>query len=137
MPSTSMRMVTSMNGMAACLRVITLSPGASDAGRGASYCCRPAGTSSESTEAVPGAMMRTMTEWLETARAELNRLELPGWLIYDFRGLNRIAGRFLRLGPGMLTRRVFLYVPAEGRPTLLVHAIERGSLPADLPVDVR
>src|SRR5690625_3361902 len=104
---------------------------------GASYCCRPAGTSSESTEAVPGAMMRTMTEWLETARAELNRLELPGWLIYDFRGLNRIAGPFLRLGPGMLTRRVFLFVPAEGRPTLLVHAIERGSLPADLPVDVR
>lgn len=81
--------------------------------------------------------MRTMTEWLETARAELNRLELPGWLIYDFRGLNRIAGRFLRLGPGMLTRRVFLFVPAQGRPTLLVHAIERGSLPADLPVDVR
>lgn len=78
-----------------------------------------------------------MTEWLETAQAELVRLELPGWLIYDFRGLNRIARRFLKLGPGMLTRRVFLYVPAAGEPVLLVHAIEAGSLDPALPVTVR
>lgn len=82
-------------------------------------------------------MMRAMTEWILAAQAELRRLELPGWLLYDFKGLNRIASRFLKLGPGMLTRRVFLYVPAEGRPVLLVHAIEQGSLSPDLPVDVR
>src|SRR5690606_17637796 len=33
------------------------------------------------------------------------------------------------------SRRVLLYVPAAGRPTLAVHAIERGSLKADLPVE--
>ncbi len=78
-----------------------------------------------------------MTEWIASAQEEMRRLGLPGWLIYDFRGLNRIARDFLKLGPGMLTRRVFLYVPASGRPQLLVHAIEKGSLAADLPVTVR
>src|SRR5690625_1896481 len=78
-----------------------------------------------------------MTNWLAVAQAELGRLGLPGWLIYDFRGLNGVAQRFLKLGPGMLTRRVFLFVPAEGRPVLLVHAIEAGSLDPDLPVLVR
>lgn len=81
-------------------------------------------------------MMRRMTDWINVAQAELGRLGLQGWLIYDFRGLNRIAGRFLKLGPGMLSRRVFLYVPAEGRPRLLVHAIEKGSLDAGLPYEV-
>lgn len=81
--------------------------------------------------------MRSMTDWLTAAQTELKRLELPGWLIYDFRGLNRIAQRFLKLGPGMLTRRVFLFVPQAGRPTLLVHSIERGSLARDLPCEVR
>jgi Xaa-Pro aminopeptidase len=74
--------------------------------------------------------------WIPTAQSELQRLELDGWLIYDFRGLNRIARRFLQVGPGMLTRRVFLFVPARGEPTLLVHSIERGSL-HDLPFAVR
>jgi Xaa-Pro aminopeptidase len=73
--------------------------------------------------------------WLTTAQSELQRLELDGWLIYDFRGLNRIARRFLQIGPGMLTRRVFLFVPARGEATLLVHSIERGSL-YDLPLQV-
>lgn len=81
--------------------------------------------------------MRVMTEWLPAAQAELDRLGLPGWLIYDFRGLNPLAARFLKLGPGMLTRRVFLFVPASGRPVLLVHAIEAGSLSRDLPAEVR
>ena len=82
-------------------------------------------------------MMRGMSEWVATAQSELRRLELPGWLIYDFRGLNRIARNFLHLGPGMLSRRVFLFVPASGRPVLLVHAIEKGSLSPDLPFEVR
>ena len=81
--------------------------------------------------------MRNMKNWLAVAQAELGRLGLPGWLIYDFRGLNPIAQRFLTLGPGMLTRRVFLFVPAEGEPVLLVHAIEAGSLDRDLPLTVR
>lgn len=70
-------------------------------------------------------------DWIETAQQELRRQGLAGWLIYDFRGSNTLARRFLGFG-GLITRRIFLLVPVEGRATLLVHAIERGSLP-ELP----
>ncbi|MEX2534640.1 MAG: Xaa-Pro peptidase family protein [Trueperaceae bacterium] len=72
--------------------------------------------------------------WIETAQDELRKQGLAAWLLYDFRGSNPIAKRFLALG-GLITRRVFLLVPTEGTPTLLVHAIERGSLP-ELPYGV-
>jgi Xaa-Pro aminopeptidase len=75
-------------------------------------------------------------EWISTAQRELKRQRLAGWLIYDFRGSNPLAKRFLSLGPGMLSRRLFLFVPPEGRPVLLVHAIEKGSLEG-LPFEVR
>ncbi|CAN5880662.1 M24 family metallopeptidase [soil metagenome] len=74
--------------------------------------------------------------WIETAQTELRKQNLAGWLLYDFRGSNPVAKRFLELGGGLLSRRVFLYVPATGTPTLLLHAIERGSLP-ELPFEVR
>ncbi|HEX7004952.1 MAG TPA: Xaa-Pro peptidase family protein [Trueperaceae bacterium] len=73
-------------------------------------------------------------DWIETAQAELRAQGLAGWLLYDFRGSNPVAKRFMGLG-GLITRRVFLLVPARGTPTLLVHAIERRSLP-DLPFEV-
>lgn len=73
-------------------------------------------------------------EWIPKAQQEVARAGLDGWLIYDFRGSNRLAKRFLSLG-GLLTRRVFLFIPPEGEATLLVHAIERGSLP-ELPCRV-
>lgn len=74
-------------------------------------------------------------EWISIAQAELKRQKLAGWLIYDFRGLNPFARRFVDLGDGILSRRWFCFVPSEGKPTLLVHAIERGSLP-DLPFEI-
>ncbi len=49
---------------------------------------------------------------------------LDGWLVYDFHGLNPLTGRLL--GPtGMLTRRLFLWLPAEGPPRLIIHNIDR------------
>jgi Xaa-Pro dipeptidase len=48
-----------------------------------------------------------------------------GWLLYDFRGLNPVAAELLGVG-GMVTRRYFVYVPAEGMPQALTHAIEQG-----------
>lgn len=66
--------------------------------------------------------------WFETAQEHIRLEGLAGWLLYDFRGSNPIARRLLGLG-GLITRRVFLLIPASGEPTLLVHAIERGSLP--------
>jgi len=64
---------------------------------------------------------------------------LDGWLLYDFRGLNPFPAQILGLGGGlphggsMLTRRWFLYVPAEGHPTLIHHRIEAGGWVALLP----
>ena len=50
---------------------------------------------------------------------------MDGWLIYDFHGLNPIAVGMLQL-PGMTTRRFFVYVPREGSPVAITHAIEQG-----------
>ena len=50
---------------------------------------------------------------------------VDGWLLYDFRGINPIAGSLLRL-EGMATRRAFAWVPAQGAPVALTHAIEPG-----------
>lgn len=59
--------------------------------------------------------------------------DLDGWLLYDFRGLNPFSAQLLRLGPGILTRRWFLYVPAQGLATLIHHRIEAGSWQHVLP----
>lgn len=75
-------------------------------------------------------------DWIETAQAELERQNLAGWLLYDFRGSNPVLRRFLEPGGSLLSRRVFLFVPAAGTPIFLVHAIERGSLPR-LPFELR
>jgi len=58
---------------------------------------------------------------LQSALAEAG---LDGWLLFDFRAVNPIAGGLLRL-EGMVTRRVFAYVPREGTPVAVTHAIEQ------------
>ncbi|MEC9353465.1 MAG: aminopeptidase P family protein, partial [Planctomycetota bacterium] len=66
---------------------------------------------------------------LEKMQAELKEAGLDGWLFYDFRGLDPIAHSILRFSPGKMgTRRWFFFVPAEGEPTKLVHAIETAAL---------
>ena len=57
-------------------------------------------------------------------------------MLYDFRGTNPIAKPYLSVSNGLFSRRVFLYVPSEGTPTLLVSWIERGSL-KNVPYTVR
>jgi Xaa-Pro aminopeptidase len=58
---------------------------------------------------------------------------LDAWLIYDFHGQNPTALGALGLHGHMLTRRWFYLVPARGAPHLLVHAIELGSFPPEVP----
>ena len=67
---------------------------------------------------------------LQRALAESS---LDGWLLYDFHGQNPTALTALGLAGHMLTRRWFYLVPREGEPALLVHAIELGSFPAEVP----
>ena len=55
---------------------------------------------------------------------ELRARGLDGWLLYDFRGMNPVAGALL--GLPALTRRYFVLVRAEGAPVALTHRIEQG-----------
>ena len=50
---------------------------------------------------------------------------LDGWLLYDFRGTNAIAQGVLGFD-GLVTRRVFAFIPREGTPIGIQHAIEPG-----------
>lgn len=50
---------------------------------------------------------------------------LDGWLVYDFRGLNPVASAVLGIR-GMVTRRIFAWIPAKGTPVAITHAIEPG-----------
>ncbi|HEU4402455.1 MAG TPA: M24 family metallopeptidase [Candidatus Polarisedimenticolia bacterium] len=63
----------------------------------------------------------------------LRSLDLDGWLLYDFHGLNPVARRVAGLGPERFaTRRWFGLIPAGGEPVWLHHAIE-AHLFADAP----
>lgn len=56
-------------------------------------------------------------------RAALGEAGADAWLLYDFRGVNPVAGRVLGF-PGMGTRRLFVLLPREGEPVALVHRVE-------------
>jgi Xaa-Pro aminopeptidase len=56
-------------------------------------------------------------------QSALARAGLDGWLLFDFHGLNPVAGRVLDL-KGMNTRRLFVLLPREGEPVAVAHKIE-------------
>ncbi|MBC7931946.1 MAG: M24 family metallopeptidase [Rubrivivax sp.] len=61
----------------------------------------------------------------------LREAGLDGWLFYDFRQSDPLAYRILKLDPKQFsTRRWFYFVPADGEPTRINHAIEQGKLDA-------
>lgn len=60
-------------------------------------------------------------------RQALHEAGADGWLIYDFHGLNPVAQRLLRY-QGMLTRRLFLWLPASGDPICVVHNIDKNAV---------
>lgn len=53
----------------------------------------------------------------------LTEAGVDGWLLFDFHGLNPVAGRVLGLS-GMNTRRLFVLLPREGEATAVAHKIE-------------
>jgi Xaa-Pro dipeptidase len=71
---------------------------------------------------------------LDALSAALRQRGLDGWLVYDFHGINPIARRLLG-GKGMLTRRLFVWLPAVGPVKLLVHGIDRPAI-GDFPGEV-
>ena len=60
---------------------------------------------------------------LPDLRAALREAGVDGWLLFDFHGLNPVAGRVLGL-KGMSTRRLFVLLPREGEPVAVAHKIE-------------
>lgn len=63
-------------------------------------------------------------ETLPAIQKALAEAGLDGWLLFDFRGLNPIAAELMGL-EGKVTRRVFAWVPREGIPEGVSHAIEQ------------
>ncbi len=67
-------------------------------------------------------------------QAALGAEKLDGWLLYDFRGTNAIAEGLVGLAGQHVTRRWYYFIPANGSPRKLNHAIESHKLDA-LPGD--
>lgn len=61
---------------------------------------------------------------IEAIQDYLRERQLDGWLLADFHARNDIAVEVLGLS-GIVTRRSFYFVPCDGRPTGVVHAVER------------
>lgn len=66
---------------------------------------------------------------LAAVQDALRQLQIDGWLLYDFRGLNSLAKRVVQLPEDqMLSRRWYYFVPATGEPKKLNHRIEPHAL---------
>jgi Xaa-Pro dipeptidase len=61
---------------------------------------------------------------LPDVQASIAASGFDGWLLFDFKRINPIAGALLGI-EGFITRRAFAWIPAEGTPVALQHAIER------------
>jgi Xaa-Pro aminopeptidase len=64
---------------------------------------------------------------LERLADSLKQRGLDGWLVYDFHDSNPIARRLLG-DTGMLTRRVFVWLPAVGPARALVHWLDKSAV---------
>ncbi len=64
-------------------------------------------------------------EMLPSLQRLLGEAGVDGWLLYDFRGTNAIASALLGF-EGLVSRRVFAFIPREGTPIGLGHNIEPG-----------
>jgi Xaa-Pro dipeptidase len=62
-------------------------------------------------------------ETVERIRQEVRAQGVDGWLLFNFQGSNAVAGNLLGL-PAM-TRRWFVWLPAEGHPVAITHRIEQ------------
>jgi Xaa-Pro aminopeptidase len=71
----------------------------------------------------------TRSEKIKEAQKRLKEIGADGWLLYDFHKNNELAHLFLEIPSSqMTTRRFFYWIPKEGEPTKIVHAIESHAL---------
>src|SRR5262245_7196053 len=62
---------------------------------------------------------------LAALQSAIASASLDGWLLYDFRGVNRIACAMAGQD-GTASRRWLVFIPREGVPTAITHGIEQG-----------
>ena len=62
---------------------------------------------------------------LPSIQAAITAMDLDGWLLFDFHGLNPVATGMIGL-EGLLSRRIFVLVGRDGPPMAITHAIEQG-----------
>jgi Xaa-Pro aminopeptidase len=85
-------------------------------------------TMTDDNTAQPGSANALRVADIQGALTEAG---LDGWLFYDFRQSDPLAYRILKLDPKQFsTRRWFYFVPVEGEPVRINHAIEQGKLDA-------
>ncbi len=77
---------------------------------------------------VSGWAQTSQTVRVGEIQAALQKTDLAGWLFYDFRGSDPLAPRILRTERLGGSRRWFYYIPRQGEPVKVVHAIEPGQL---------
>ncbi len=70
----------------------------------------------------------------QSAQEFLVSEEIPGWLVYDYRGANPIFWQVVS-SSGHVTRPCYFYLPASGGPTLLIHHVDAGKF-ADSGVEL-
>jgi len=61
---------------------------------------------------------------LPSLQSALRATGVDGWLLYDFRGINAIACGLVGI-KGFVSRRWFVWVPAQGTPVAITHVIEQ------------
>src|SRR5690348_17013506 len=62
---------------------------------------------------------------INEVQCHLHQERCDGWLLYDFQRMNPCARTFLALPEDLPTsRRFFYWIPKEGEPVKIVHAIE-------------
>ena len=66
-----------------------------------------------------------MDQVIQASQEFLSAEGLPGWLVYDYRGLNPIFRQVIAPS-GHVTRQCFFFIPASGQPRLLVHHVDAG-----------
>jgi Xaa-Pro aminopeptidase len=70
---------------------------------------------------------------LDDARRYLQSSGIDGWLTRDYRYTNPVFEAALGRRVEHLTRPVWLWIPSNGDPQLLVHEVDAGRLPTDSP----
>ena len=74
----------------------------------------------------------TANQVINDAQEFLRREGIPAWLVHDYRHSNPIFPQVIAAS-GHVTRPTFLFIPAEGLPTLLTHHVDAGKF-AESPV---